>query len=541
MNIATQNLDHLGLVAGMCSEIGIADLIDQAAGTQATNKHLTYGQCVQAMILNGLGFIGRTLYMYSEYFEDKPVDLLLGVPVRCDRIDDNVLGRTLDKLFSLGVTDLFTKIALKALSTLKIEVKSLHLDSTSFHVDGEYHSPLEQEESRIQLVPGYSRDHRPELNQAVLQLISSNQGNLPLFMQAASGNSADKSAFAEIVSKHVESLQKAVEGRYLVGDSALYTPKAITELNQANMLFVTRVPMQIKEAREATRKAREEGMTDLGDGYRFKEVESDYGGFKQRWIVLFSEAAYIRECKTLIKTVRRESEKEAKDFEKLCKRDFSCKEDAQTHVARFVKELRYTDLLEQDLIEQRKHSKVGRPKKGEVGERVTYSIRGKLVLSEEKKRALEESKGFFVLATNDLNREKTPPSEVLSLYKSQQSVEGGFRFLKSPDFLVSSFFLKKPERIEALLMVMTLCLLVYAAIEHKARQKLQELGENFLDQKKKPSQRPTARWIFFCFLGLHVVIINGIRNRVTNLKDRHRTMLMCLGPLYQRYYYSEMW
>ena len=47
--------------------------------------------------------------------------------------------------------------------------------------------------------------------------------------------------------------------------------------------------------------------------------------------------------------------------------------------------------------------------------------------------------------------------EVLETYKSQQSVERGFRFLKSPDFLVSAFFLKKPERIEALLMVMTLC------------------------------------------------------------------------------------
>jgi transposase len=48
--------------------------------------------------------------------------------------------------------------------------------------------------------------------------------------------------------------------------------------------------------------------------------------------------------------------------------------------------------------------------------------------------------------------------------------------------------LKKPERIEALLMVMTLCLLVYSALEYKVRQKLRENGENFLDQLKKPIQ-----------------------------------------------------
>lgn len=54
------------------------------------------------MILNGLGFVGRTFYLYSEYFEDKPVDHLLGIDIEPDQIDDNVLGRTLDKIFSLG-------------------------------------------------------------------------------------------------------------------------------------------------------------------------------------------------------------------------------------------------------------------------------------------------------------------------------------------------------------------------------------------------------------------------------------------------------
>ncbi len=48
-------------------------------------------------------------------------------------------------------------------------------------------------------------------------------------------------------------------------------------------------------------------------------------------------------------------------------------------------------------------------------------------------------------------------------------------------------------------MVMTLCLLVYAAIEYKVREKLRENGEHFLNQKKKPAQNPTSRWIFFAF------------------------------------------
>lgn len=525
----------------MCEEIGIAKIIDTTCGPQAKNKYLTYGQCVVAMILNGLGFVGRTLYLYSEYFEDKPVDLLLNSPVKPDHIDDNVLGRTLDKLFEIGVSDLYTKIALKAVSELGIEVKSLHLDSTSFHVDGQYESLIEQGESCIRLVPGYSRDHRPELNQAVLQLITSNQGNLPLFMQAADGNTSDKSAFSEIVQEHIKSFQEAVGNKYLVGDSALYTPDSIHALEAAQSLFVTRVPAQINEAKERINSTKIEEMTSLGEGYYSKEHESCYAGVKQRWIVFFSQAAYEREKKTLEKRSKKEFDKECKEFEKLTTSVFFCREDALKQLQKFALKLKYADVVESGVTEVQKHPTVGRPKKDSLPKTIGYQIIGRPVQSTQKMRDLEASKGFFILATNDLDPTQFPPNAVLQTYKSQQSVERGFRFLKSPDFLVSSFFLKKPERIESLLMVMTLCLLVYSALEYKARKKLQETGENIPDQKKRPTQKPTTRWIFFCFLGLHVVDINGRRHQVTNLKPRHNVLLMCLGPPYQKFYYSEMW
>ena len=103
-----------------------------------------------------------------------------------------------------------------------------------------------------------------------------------------------------------------------------------------------------------------------------------------------------------------------------------------------------------------------------------------------------------MLATNYLSEALTM-EKMLSLYKSQQSVEKGFRFLKSPDFLTSSLYLKKPERIEVLLMVMTCCLMVYAALEHKIRRELKAQSAYFPDLKYKPCQNPTARWVYFCF------------------------------------------
>lgn len=541
MELTTTNIDHLGLVAGMCDEIGLVEQIDKACGDQDPNKNLTFGQCVKCMIMNGLGFVGRTLYLYSEYFEDKPLEHLIGVDVSPEQVDNNVLGRTLDKLFSLGVTNLFNTISLQAVKTLGIKIKSLHLDSTSFHVDGEYNSELEQDDHRIKITRGYSRDHRPELNQVVLQLITSNEGNIPLFMQAASGNVADKTAFSEIVSKHISSFQAAVENRYIVGDSALYTPSSIKALKESNSLFVTRVPSQLSKEKEVVQKVVPDKMDYLCEGYKGWEINESYGDLDQRWVVIFSEAAYHREVKTLKKNFRKGSEKELKEFKKLCKEVFSCPKDAKTNYKKALKKFKFLSINEFMISEVQKHPTSGRPKKEQTPQTVGYQIRGVPCTNLKTMKELEDRKGFFVLATNDMDKKSFPILDVLRTYKAQQSVERGFRFLKSPDFLVSSLFLKKPERIEALLMVMTLCLLIYAAVEYKVRTRLKEEGEFFPNQLKKPAQNPTSRWIFFCFLGLHVVFINGKKHSITNLKERHRIILHCLGPPYQRLYYSEKW
>ncbi len=142
---------------------------------------------------------------------------------------------------------------------------------------------------------------------------------------------------------------------------------------------------------------------------------------------------------------------------------------------------------------------------------------------------------MFMLATNDCSETLTM-EKILELYKSQQSVEKGFRFLKSPDFLTSSLYLKKPERIEALLMIMTCCLMAYATLEHKIREELKSQSQYFPDLKYKPTQNPTARWVFYCFQGLHVLTISQHQELVVNLKERNKIIIDCLGPIYQKIY-----
>jgi transposase len=100
-----------------------------------------------------------------------------------------------------------------------------------------------------------------------------------------------------------------------------------------------------------------------------------------------------------------------------------------------------------------------------------------------------------------------------------------------------SVFVKKPERIMALAFIMTVCLLVYKLAERRVRQRLAETGQTVPDQARKPTARPTLRWLFQYFEGidlLHIVELDGTRvTEILRLDTVHRLVLQLLGPAYK--------
>jgi len=114
--------------------------------------------------------------------------------------------------------------------------------------------------------------------------------------------------------------------------------------------------------------------------------------------------------------------------------------------------------------------------------------------------------------------------QVLSEYKAQQSNERGFRFIKDPLFFHSSVFVKNPERVEAIGMIMRLCLLVYNLAQRKLRQQLESTNEGVRNQVKKLTNKPTRRWIFQMFQAVHLVTING-EKQISNLTQERQDVL----------------
>src|SRR5260221_13667015 len=189
-DVAVEHLNHLDIVAEVCREIGVAEWLD--AQNPDSRQHVSVGAATVAMVLNGLGLSNRQLYLVPQFFADKLVEHLLGPGVTADDLNDDCLGRTLDWLYAHDVTTLFAGLALRARRAFGVSVTRLYADTTSFAVSGDYPAAEgDLDAQTIAVTYGYSRDHREDLKQWMLALVTSGEG-IPQFLQPLDGNASDK-------------------------------------------------------------------------------------------------------------------------------------------------------------------------------------------------------------------------------------------------------------------------------------------------------------------------------------------------------------
>jgi len=379
-------------------------------------------------------------------------------------------------------------------------------------------------------------------------MIVERKAGLPVLMKPLSGNVSDPGSFPELIDRHVDHLQNAHGFDYVVADSALYSADHVEKLTEGGVKFVSRVPETISEAKRRIQEAKIESMDSLTEGYRGEECRSEYGDTEQRWLLVYSEEAEDRARESVEDQVRKEHEQEVKAFSELEEREFACREDAEQALEEFESGLKASEFTEKQvscatcytLEESSSPDRASPDREGnrleEIGEE--WFVEGTLVPSEKRIARLIKRKSLFIVATNELDKEALSAEEMLEGYKGQVQVERGFRYLKDPQLLADSLYLQSERRIMASLMIMTLCLMVYSALEWRIREGLQAQDLAFPDQKGNPTQRPTARWVFERFLGIHV-LFEGQRRLVLNMKDRHERIITVLGDRYAELYGSQ--
>lgn len=313
-------------------------------------------------------------------------------------------------------------------------------------------------------------------------------------MEPLSGNVSDKKKIIRTI-KELKQNFITSETVYHMADSSFYSAESISSLGQ-QCFWITRVPETIKEAQGIV--ASDGVWIPCSDSrYSYAIFESSYGGVEQRWVLFHSVEQRKRSIQTQKRNITKTLEKDKTTLKKFCVNGFACEADVRKTVETWIR--KHPRYIISDLTisvkNQRKAGNRRRPKKDEVFEQI-YIISFEIELNQEVIVQEQELMSRFILATNDTSID---PELMLTYYKEQSTVERGFKFIKDKSFHASEVYLENENRIAALVMIMVLCLRVYSIVEWLVRKTLKEQNITIRNQVGKPTDNPTAKWVFFRF------------------------------------------
>lgn len=221
----------------------------------------------------------------------------------------------------------------------------------------------------------------------------------------------------------------------------------------------------------------------------------------QRWLVVSSAAALERAEARVNNAQQRECAAIAKQLFHLQAQRFETPEAAPTACAALAKRWTYHQVEAYSLVKPKHYARQGRPTPTTPIHSRHWQMQAQVQPHHAKIAYDKHHKACGVVGTNIAAAQLSDP-EVIHAYQGQAPAEGGFRFLKDPLCFVSSWFVKKPCRIQGLLLVMTLALLVYSVTQRRLRQPLARQHETVPHQSNQPTQRPTLRWVCQLLEGL---------------------------------------
>lgn len=540
-----------GYVAQVCRQLEIASKVNRLVRWDESQWNLSPGTLTVAMVVNMLTG-RRPLYRVWESYQHLDLPVLFDEPVKLADLNDDALGRTLDRLHESGNTKLLIhSVAMKAVSLLPFKIRSIHADTTSISLAGSYeqtHSDEAYQQAHpdrrvLNIRHGYSKDHRPDLKQLIYGLVVSGEG-LPLMGDVQDGNTSDKAWNKNMIDEIQQSFLDPGQVIY-VADSALITPDNLAKMALHNMRFVSRLPETYNLAGKLKERAwsadRWEPIGRIAQSakgaiYHAQSFIDTLEGRTYRFIVVYSSALDQRKMKTIQKQIERERSAIAKAEKELQKQTYNCEEDAGKAMKAFIKEHGngFHGLTGRVTTEQVVRRPPGRPPKGFVPETITQY---RIVLrvadpTVERIRNAHDRASTFVLITS-LTEDRWNNRDVLEEYKGQTAVETRFRNLKAQPCIVDNIYVKSSRRAETLAYLFLLALIVAAYIEIKIRQELKARHEQFVVPGNRLTDRPTMTSIFDIMQTVLVMVVHtqqGVERILpTNTDPRVKQILKLTG------------
>jgi transposase len=411
-------------------------------------------------------------------------------------LNDDILGRSLDKLFASDRASLQAKITLAAIKNFGISMDTIHNDSTAVSLFGSYN---DQEKSAVQLRRGHSKDHRPDLKQIVFCLSVTADGAVPIHFKSYDGNTTDDTT-------HQESWTtlRGLIGRsdfVYVADSKLCTEDNMRfiDVNQGSFITIvprTRAEIRLFEERAFAGDIRWEKLWHKANSR--KRSETDYyevaeglhqlrEGYRIFWYRSSQKSKQDAETRNdLIETAWEKLEALANEKRRGPKTQKALEKSASSILNKYkVDEWIKVEIKAEEDISYKQESR-GKPRSNSSYKRVIKK-KFKLVIkkSPEGIARSQVMDGVFPLTTNT----KFDALKVLQHYKYQPNLEKRFSLFKSV-CEVAPIYLKSNRRIEALMFVYFIAMLIAAILERRLRKEMEAKGIKSI--KSLPEERPSA-------------------------------------------------
>jgi transposase len=365
----------------------------------------------------------------------------------------------------------------------------------------------------------------------------SQDGGVPLVSKSWDGKTSDTQMFKERADALMAAFARAPTPRYLGADAKLDTEDTAATL--AKLGFITRIPGTLKLVSQVITQALQwDRWHRLDETPRYDGLELCHYGRAQRWLVVSSPAAMERAEASITKAQQREWAAIETQLLPLHAKRCETPEAAPAARTALATSWRYHQLATSRVIDHKRSAGQGRPTSTSPLKTMEWQIDAQVRPAQEGIEAHQQPRACFVIGTHIAARH-VGNAEVIRASKAQSGVEGGFRCLKDPLFFVSSLFVKKPCRIQGLLMVMTLALRVYSVTQRRLRQQLARQNATVPNQITQPTQRPTLRWVFQLLEGIHrvrVMVHGQVHGLIEGLNDVQINILRLFGDEVCRLY-----
>lgn len=492
-------------------ELEIASVFD--AFIDSGKEEISHGRVVSVLLLNLLDG-SSPLYKLSDWLSGYS-DGLGEFATEANKYNDKRLGATLDAIYESNRHELLTKLSARAIALHELDMGVIHNDTTSVTFTGIYERD-QAAGSEVKLTHGYNKDHRPDYKQIVFGLNVTADGFVPVLAQLYSGNKSDDKTHQPNWQALRDFLGKT--DFIYIADSKLSSTENLVMIADAGGKFISVLPATRSEVRDYYKELRQmlsesteevlprqwalayevENSRKPGSNlvYRIKAGQETREGFRLLWV--WSSAKASQDADRRDKAIAKVESQLQEILPRL--NSYRLKTAAQIE-AYLEKQLgsgkQFFDIrLEEQSQTVKKQVGKGRPgsdtrwKERTV---TTYHIR--YSLRQEAIQADANTDGLFPLVTNT----ELEAAQVLRHYKNQPYLEKRFNGLKSV-LEVAPVFLKKPERIEAMLLLYIIALMLIALIERRIRKnmaihKVEALP--ILPQGMK-TQKPTWSNIRFC-------------------------------------------